>query len=181
MKSIIVNIGTVNPTKIAAVKEAFSLYKEFSNVKFIPIKVHSKVSDQPIKLKDTIKGARNRAKDSFKNCDYSIGLESGLFKIKEANTGYMDICIAVIYDGKRYYMGFGPALEFPKLVIRDILEKGMNSTDSFYHRGYTTKKNVGYEEGIIGVLSRNILSRKEYHKYSIIMALVQLINKRMYL
>ena len=78
-------------------------------------------------------------------------------------------------------MGFGPALEFPKLVIRDILEKGMNSTDSFYHRGYTTKKNVGYEEGIIGVLSRNILSRKEYHKYSIIMALVQLINKRMYL
>jgi inosine/xanthosine triphosphatase len=178
---MIINIGTINPTKVDSVKEAFSLYDKFNEAKFIPLKVSSNISDQPVTLEETIKGAKNRAVNAFKNCEYSVGLESGLFKVSETNTGYIDICVAVIYDGKNYFIGLGPGLEFPKLVIKDILEKGMNATDSFYKNNFTNKTNIGYEEGIVSIMTCGAIDRKEYHRLSVIMALAQLLNKDKYI
>ena len=178
---MIIKIGTENPSKVTAVMEAFAEYKEFDDAKFYSIKTDSGVSDQPKTLIETIEGARNRAMNAFNRCDISIGLESGLMNVPYTNTGYFDICIATIYDGKNYYSGAGPGFEYPKKVISDIINTGMNATDSFYKNEYTTKKNIGAEEGIVSVVTKGVIDRKEYHKLSIIMALIQYRNKDMYI
>ncbi|HIH31365.1 TPA: inosine/xanthosine triphosphatase [Candidatus Woesearchaeota archaeon] len=178
---MIINIGTKNPSKIAAVKEAFLLYNEFNNAEFKEINADPGVADQPISLNEVIEGAKNRAINCFNNCEYSVGLESGLMKIPNTNTGYADICVCVIYDGKNYFLGLGPGLEFPKAIVKDIIENGINAADSAHKNRLTNSKNIGDEEGIVGILTRGIIDRKEYHKYSVIMALLQVLNKELYI
>ncbi len=51
-------VGSKNPVKLNAVKEAFSLY--FENIEIVSISVPSNVSDQPIN-EETYEGAKNRA------------------------------------------------------------------------------------------------------------------------
>lgn len=178
---MIINIGSRNPSKIAAVKEALKLYLDFKKSKFVVVEVKSIISDQPITLHETIKGARYRAKKSFKNCEYSIGIESGIMKIPYSNTGYMDYTVSVIYDGKNYFMGISPAFEFPKVVINDILKKKTDSSTSFYNNKLTNHKYVGYSNGIIGILTKNRKTRTDYTKDAIIMAMIQVENKKLYI
>ncbi|GIU70189.1 MAG: NTPase [Candidatus Woesearchaeota archaeon] len=179
-RQITINIGTKNPSKILAVKEAFLLYKEFKNAKFKYLNANSGVSEQPKSLREIIKGAKNRAINSFKDCNYSIGMESGIMSVPELNTGYMDLCICVIYDGKNFFYGAGPGFEFPKKVTEDIIKRNMNASESALKNKLTKSQYVGHDEGIVGILTRGIINRKEYHKYSVIMALIQVLNKKHY-
>ena len=176
-----IHIGTKNPSKITAVKEAFLLYEEFANAEFVSMTADSGVSDQPKSLNEVITGAKNRAKISFKNCEYSVGLESGLMKVADTNTGYVDVCVCIIYDGENFFLGMGPGLEFPKNVVKDIFENGMNASDSTRKNGLTESEYIGHEEGIVGILTRGKINRKEYHKSSVIMALLQVLNKELYI
>ena len=52
MAKIIVCVGSLNPTKIDAAKSAFSRY--YNNFEVYNIKAESKVSNQPIGLKNII-------------------------------------------------------------------------------------------------------------------------------
>ena len=111
MKTI--NIGTKNPQKIDAVKEVLIEYPDFKDSKINGIAADSKVSEQPKSMDETITGAINRAKNCFLNCDYSIGLESGLMKVPYTKTGYMDFTACAIYDGNKIHLGFSSAFEYP--------------------------------------------------------------------
>ena len=61
---ISVCVGSLNPTKKNAVKEAFNSY--FKHFKLYNIKADSKVSKQPFGFKNILDGAINRAKCSLK-------------------------------------------------------------------------------------------------------------------
>ena len=63
MAEINICVGSLNPTKVNAVNQAFSRY--FKNFKVYNIKVESEVSKQPIGLKYIINGAINRAKKTL--------------------------------------------------------------------------------------------------------------------
>lgn len=178
---MIINIGTKNPSKISAVKEAFKLYPKYRITRFNPVAVESIVSTQPITLNETIKGARHRAKAAFIKCDMSVGIESGLMKVPYSNTGYMDYTVTVIYDGKNYFMGLSPAFEYPKVVVIDILKKKIDSSTSFYKNKLTKHKYIGFSSGIIGALTKGRMIRSEYTRYSIIMAMIQVENKHLYI
>ncbi len=69
-------VGSLNSTKIEGVRKAFSQF--FENVIVEGVKVNSMVGDQPFN-NDVIKGAINRAINSFYECDFSVGIEAGLF------------------------------------------------------------------------------------------------------
>jgi len=76
-------VGSLNPVKIKAAKEAFSRY--FQNVEVIGVKVKSGVSEQPIG-DETFRGAENRAlrlKELVQNpnAHFFVGLEGGVIKL----------------------------------------------------------------------------------------------------
>jgi len=110
-----IRVGSENPVKIEAVKQAFSHY--FDNVEVIPVKVTSDVPDQPTSLREIVVGAKQRAQKSFDVCDFSVGLEAGIFEFPGTETGYMDMCVCAIFNGNTVSLGGSPCFEYPKQVI----------------------------------------------------------------
>lgn len=170
-----INLGSSNPNKLAALKETLQGYERFKNAEIIGIKVDSNVSDQPISLEETIRGAINRAKTAFKDCDYSFGLESGLMTVPYTKTGYMDLTVCAIYDGKEAHLGLSPTWEFPdKRMTEAILKEGLTMSEVGNKFGLTNNPNIGDAEGVIGILTHGHVDRKAYAQPAIHMALIHI-------
>jgi inosine/xanthosine triphosphatase len=174
------NIGSENNVKINAVKEAIQDYDFLSGAEVVSVEADSDVSEQPKSMNETIKGAMNRAKKVFKNCDYSFGIEDGLMKVENTKTDYMNICVCAIYDGKNFHIGFSSAYEYPAEVTKLVINEGHDINQAFYKLKLTDKKRVGSEEGAIGILTKGRLKRKEYTKQGIVMALIHLENSELF-
>ena len=171
---MIINIASHNPTKIKALREIIRDYDNLNLAAVIDVDGCSRVSEQPITLEETILGAMNRAREAFKDCDYSVGLESGLMAVPYTQTGYMDVCACAIFDGHNYYLGLSSAWEPPATVVHYIINEGLDMNEAALKAGLTPKKNVGSAEGLVGIVTKGKLSRKEYTKEAIRMALIHL-------
>ena len=196
-----VGIGTRSVPKTIAVMRAFSKYPELwieneDKIEYIVVQKEKRnnekvgnekdefsgVSCSPLSVPETIKGAKNRAKsiyehvlESEKECSFGVGIESGMYEVEESQSGYMDHCVCAIYDGARYYLGFGPSFEYPKEAVERVLngEEIGYMTDIF---GDTAKGR----KGAIGVLTQGRLYRDEIEEYAVFMALTQIVSKDIY-
>ena len=175
-----INIGTRNKAKIDALKEILKEYPDFLHAEIISKDVDTGVSEQPKSLDETVYGAMRRAKNSFDDCDYSVGLESGLMKVPETKTGYMDTTACAIYDGKNFHLGLSSCFEYPPKVLEYMLKNNKDASTAFREIGLTDEPYIGWGNGIIGVLTKDRLNRKEYTKQAIRTALIHLENKELY-
>lgn len=171
---MIITVGSKNLIKIEAVKEILKDYQHLKMAEIVAIDSISEVSDQPISLEETTRGAMNRARNAFQNCDYSFGIESGLMVVPNTKTGYMDVCVCSIFDGKEYHLGLSSAWEAPKKVSQYMLKEGLNMNDAAYKAGLTKNKKVGSAEGLVGIMTKGRLTRKEYTKEAIRTALIHI-------
>ncbi len=171
-----IHVGSKNQTKVMAVEEAIALYpKLFPKPEIRGVDVDIDLFGHPKNLKETVRGARERAKKAFSDCDYSFGLEGGLMKVPLSKSGFMEVGACAIYDGKNYYLGLSPAFEWPKKVTDLILSNKADASQAFKQLGLTQHEKLGaVKGGIVGVLTGERLTREEFTKYSIIMALSQL-------
>jgi inosine/xanthosine triphosphatase len=175
-----INVGSKNEIKISAVKEIINKYDFLLKAKIIGIDTESKVSDQPKSIGETIQGAINRATNSFSDCRYSFGLESGLMKVPHTKTGYMDFTACAIYDGTNHHLGLSSAFEYPTEVTQLVFNEGLDINQAFHKIGLTKDPKVGSSEGAIGILTKGRLLRKDYTKQAITMALIHLENKKLF-
>lgn len=164
-------VGSKNQTKIDAIKEGVLLYDDLKGAEVLGIDILSGVSEQPMTLAETMRGSHNRAKRSYKNCDLSVGIESGLMKTPRTDSGYVDVSIVSIYDGKRFYSGFSPCIQLPKRVVDLAINEGIGLSPACKKAGITDKDNIGKQEGFVGLLTGGRINRKEYTKYGFIMAM----------
>ena len=174
------NIGSKNIVKIEALKETIKDYDFLSDTEVIPKEVNSDVSDQPMTIDETVDGAINRAKSSYGNCDCSVGIESGFMKVKSAKTGHMEITVCAIYDGKDTSLGFSPSFECPPKVMKNIIDNDQDLTQACNSVGLTADPKLGQAQGMIGILTKGRVKRKDYTKNAITMALIQLDNRALY-
>jgi len=175
-----INIASKNPVKVEAVKEIIKSYDFLKGAEAEGLKVNSGVSKQPKSLEETIQGAINRARLAFNNCTYSFSIESGLMSVPQTKTGSMDFCVCAIYDGKQFHLGMSCAFEFPVKVTKMIHDLGIDANEAFYRCGLTPDKKIGYSEGVIGMLTKGRITRKEHVKQAIQMALIHLENSHLY-
>mgnify|MGYP001570777324 CR=1 FL=1 len=175
-----INIASKNPIKIEAVRETLVSYPDLANYEIVGIETNSGVNEQPKSLEETVQGAISRAKAVFNGCIYSFGIESGLMAVPQTKTGSMDFCVCAIYDGKNYHLGLSCAFEFPTKVTQMIHEDGIDANEAFYRCGLTSNRKIGSSEGAIGMLTRGRMSRKDYTKQAIQMALIHLENRELY-
>ncbi len=171
-----INVGSKNKTKIQAVKDALRLYPDiFKQPRVIAIDVNVDRFGHPKNIEQTIQGATKRAKEAFTDCAYSFGLEGGLMEVPFTKTGHMEVGACVIYDGKKIHLGLSPAFEWPKKVNDLIISGKADASQAFKQLGYTRHEKLGNEKGgIVGFLTGQKLTREDFTKYSIIMALIQL-------
>lgn len=186
MNEIKICVGSLNPTKISAVKAAFRKY--YKNCAIYRIKADSKVPDQPIGMNLIVSGAINRAKSALnylineinanKNI-FGVGLEAGLVKVLYSNTGYMDFQFCSIIDeNKNITLGSGIAFEYPQKIIDKILSEDKEIGEIM---GKIAKNaNLKNEAGAISFLSKNVINRTEILTQATICALLPRINEGLY-
>lgn len=160
-----ITVGTKNAVKINAVKDFFS--GKFSNLSVEGVRVESEVSEQPKTLDETIRGAKNRARNAFKE-GLSVGIESGLTPAQGTNSGYFNLCVCAIYDGEKYALGTTPGFEYTQEII-DFVEEGLDVSEAFTKAGYEHGR-LGEREGAIGLYTKGELPRKEYTEIALQMA-----------
>jgi len=177
---MIINIGTKNNAKIEAVREAISTYPDLKDASLIAKDVESGIEDQPKHIEISLKGAKNRAKAAFNDCDLSIGIESGITPVGGTKTGYIESTICAIYDGKDFHVGNSCGFEVPPELIRLMHDEGMDLSQATKAAGLTDQEDIGADQGIVGLLTKGRINRKDYTITALIMALVQIEFRRLY-
>lgn len=171
-----VYVGSKNPVKIEAVKEAFSKY---FNVEVEGHPAESGVPDQPME-DETYQGAENRAKELRKmdiagEAEYYVGIEGGISKIHDKWMSYGVICI-MNKQGKK---GFGTSAHFelPQIVMEKIQagEELGHVMDEIME-----EENVKQKGGAIGFLTQNRMTRKELYVPGLITAMIPFLQKELF-
>ena len=172
-------VGSKNPVKIDAVKEAFSFY--FKSLEVIGRDVDSKVSDQPID-DETFKGAKNRAKALVKlakeenlSADYFVGIEGGI--IEEHDQWFALGCICILNNKGEASFGTSALFPLPSIIVDELLNgKELGHVIDEIAKDENTKQ----KGGAIGYLTNGIITRKELYKQGIISALVRFLHPQLY-
>ena len=147
-------IGSKNPAKVNAVKDAFRDY----NVDIIAVDAASGVSEQPMTDEETIKGAINRALEAAEKAGASIGigLEGG---VQQTAQGLL-LCNwgALTATGFEPIIAGGARLQLPEEVAEKVLagnELGPVMDE------YANKQNVRKNEGAVGIFTNGQVNRSE--------------------
>ena len=187
MDQIKICVGSLNPTKINAVKIGFN--KFYKNFEFYNIKADSKVPNQPIGMEVILAGAKNRAESALNYLTnnrisgdkiFGVWIEAGLVHIPIAKSKYMDFQFCVIIDENRdISLGSGIAFEYPQLVINETISNKDIEIGAVMGQ-LANNMNLKNESGAIDFLSKGIIARTEILSQAVICALLPRINKKLY-
>ncbi len=160
--SVKVRVGSRNPAKLAGVKAAFERFFQ-QGVEVIPVKVDSGVPDQPYG-EQAMEGAVNRARRAWGDCDFSVGVEAGLFELGRTFVANW-ICI---FDGKREYLGMSPWFELDARLAQAIREH--REMEEVMERELGVK-GIGDRMGAVGVFTRGAMDRAKFTEAGVLAAL----------
>jgi inosine/xanthosine triphosphatase len=153
-------IGSNNPAKVAAVKNAF----HYQQTEFLSLDIPSGVSEQPFSDEETIKGAINRAVGALKrgNGDIGIGLEGG---VQESAHGLL-LCNWGALASKNMDPIIAGGARFPlPHEIADRLRAGEELGPVM--DDYAKKENVRKNEGAVGIFTNGLINRSEMFSHII--------------
>ena len=168
-----VAVGSTNPVKVNAVRRALRLLCE---AVVEGVAVESGVPVQPIGLDEILRGAINRALEAQKrlSADYGVGVEAGLVEYIEP----LELQVAAVVDSNgKVSIGFSPAFPIPRSWLPELkkrIELGEIATR------ITGRKDIGEKLGIIGYLTRGLVTRTDLTYLAVVMALVPRLNPDLY-
>ncbi len=172
-------VGSANPAKVGAVREA--LEKLWPEAKFSGVEVESGVSKQPMSDEETLRGARNRARAvlTATDADVAVGLEGGAMETKE---GMMNVvwCVILIRDGPpaggESFSG-GSHFLLPK-GWSEKLKAGQEISDILEEM--TGDRDLHKKGGMIGLLTKNLTSRRAEYAQLVRLATIKLMHPEWY-
>ncbi len=165
-----VAVGSTNPVKIEAVKEAFTL--AFGKVEVISLEVSSGVPDQPFGA-EVVRGAMNRAREALSksDADFGVGIEGGVIQFygKYYNLGF----VAIVDRNGNVGTGTSGWFECPKGIVEKLKEgKELGSVMDELTGDHDTKR----KQGAIGIFTRGLVDRKTLYVHGILMALCRFLS-----
>ena len=156
-----IGIGSKNKTKINAVGDLLKDYPMFNGAEVFSVDVKIEEFGHPKSINETVTGAVDRAKQAYMGNDYGFGLESGLMAVPQTKSGYMEVLVCAIYDGKQIHMGLSQGCEWPKKVIDAIFNKGMDGSQAMKAIGLSNHEKLGEHEGLVGIMTKGRTNRTE--------------------
>jgi inosine/xanthosine triphosphatase len=175
MKKIV--ITSQNPTKIAATISGFQKMFPAMQFKAESISVPSNVSDQPLSSKETCAGALNRVNSALQlmpDADFWVGIEGGVMPEDDELVAFGWIVIrskSGISKSRTGTFTLPPAI---KRLIQEGDELGIAMDRVFATKD--SKRN----SGAIGLLTGEIIKRKDLYEHAVILALVPFRNEELY-
>ncbi len=173
--SLTVAVGSINPVKVNAALEAFSLVMKLP-IKTISIDVASGVSDQPMTYKETRLGAKNRVQKLLveQQADYYIAYEGGVDIFDDGPKTFVVLCIS---NGEDWVFGQSATLPLPLSIYHQLLqgiELG-SAMDALFNT-----QNIKQKGGAIGQLTHGLETRLSIYRSATILALSRFANKALY-
>ena len=175
-KKMKIIVGSKNPVKIEAVKQAFEAYFPKCEIVAIGEKVPSNVSDQPSTQIETYTGALNRAKYCKENygADYFVGLEGGITKFFDTEEiGVIEWGVVLSKESDVIGKAGGGIFILPKVLCK-LIEKHKGLESAVNELFNTT--DVGKKEGVNGMLTKGIADRTSDYFHIIVQALIPFIK-----
>lgn len=175
---ILITVGSTNPVKIAAVKEAFQAVFPNQRIRCEGIAAPSDVADQPMSDRETYTGALNRAiycKNQVGDPQqYYVGVEGG---VDQFNGQLLAFAWVVVLCGDAIGQARTATFDLPsevaKLVLQGI-ELGV-ADDMVFGR-----ENSKHKDGAVGLLTHGLIDRKSYYREATILALVPFRNPELF-
>jgi len=172
-----VAVGSLNPVKIASVKNAFTTAFPQESWEFVGIDVSSGVSHQPLSEIETITGARNRAHKALQDiqADFGVGLEGGMNQIdgKWFDCGWIVVVDASGIEGMASSVRMSVPEKFIK-IIRNGKELG-HATDELFDTE-NSKQDIGY----FGLMTNGHLTREKEYTDAVIAALTKFLHPHLF-
>ena len=172
-------VGSKNPVKIDAAKEAFSSY--FKNIEVEGVDVMSSVPDQPID-EETFEGAEHRAKvlkkldDKAKiGASFFVGIEGGVINIYSKWFGIGAVCI--MDDKGNVGFAASPMFELWNDAVEKVLEGSELGDIMAEVTGDTDVKRKG---GAVGFLTDGVVQRKDLYVSALKLAIIPFLKEDIY-
>jgi inosine/xanthosine triphosphatase len=175
-------VGSRNPVKLEATKEAFSKY--FDAVEVVGIEVNSKVPNQPID-DETFAGAKNRAfelkrinKERNFKAEFLVGIEGGIKRLFDRRFTFGVMCI--MDDKGKIGYGTSPFFELPSHISEELL-KGKGTIElGDVMDSLIGEKNTKEKQGAVGHFTKGVMDRKRYYVDGLTVALIPFLNADLY-
>ncbi|MBA4408195.1 MAG: inosine/xanthosine triphosphatase [Bacteroidota bacterium] len=169
-------VASKNPVKLDAVKEGLSFFLN-QQVDVLGVSVGSGVSDQPMSDLETLQGAETRVKNTqiqFPDYDFYVGVEGG---VEESVSGLMAFAWIVISNGtttgKARTAGF-----FLPPQVGVLVHQGFELGDA--DDMVFDKKNSKQQNGAVGLLTNDVITRKSLYMPAVQMAFIPFLNPGLY-
>jgi len=172
-------VGSLNPVKLEASREAFSKY--FGGVEIKGLDIAPGVPVQPVN-EQTFDGAENRARKLLEKnakeklgADFFAGIEGGIIKLHSKWFSFGGMCIM----DKTGRAGFGttPLFELPDTIAGELLE-GTELGDVMDR--LQNAQNTKQKHGAIGFFTKGVMNRKNFYVQGLLVALIPFVNKELF-
>ena len=176
-----VAVGSKNPVKLAAVRQAF--FRAFPDRPLVCVghDVPSGVSDQPWGHAETEMGARQRALRAFlaeTRADYAVGIEGGVVK---GNYGLRSVAYVAIRRSRDSWESVEHTASFKLPPRVERLLRGHEPGHGRLELGAAcdlvfNETNSKQQGGTVGAVTRGLLDRTAYYEHAIVCALAPFLH-----
>jgi inosine/xanthosine triphosphatase len=169
-------VGSLNPVKINAAKQAIMQFFELAKVDCIGVDAPSKVAEQPMTAGETRQGAINRVKycQLHHDADYYVAMEGGVDQLED---GPVTFAYVVVANEKQISVGRSAMLPLPNLVYQ-ALQQG-EELGPVMDRLFNTH-NVKQKGGAIGLLTRGLATREGNYTQALILTLAPFLHSELF-
>lgn len=177
MKKLTVVVASKNPVKINAALAG--LQRMFPQWTFVvePLDVPSGVADQPMTDDETLNGALNRVENAAAakpEAGFWIGIEGGVTKIGSELAAF-----AWVVAKSNHLLGKArTGTFFLPPAVQQLIAEGMElgtADDKVF--GHSNSKQKG---GAVGLLTENVVDRKQLYEQAVVLALIPFKNELLY-
>jgi inosine/xanthosine triphosphatase len=175
-------IASTRAPKINGVKRAIERLMPLIIPEQLPVHVESVeavsgISEMPLTLDETIRGAKNRAANAFRRSAdeqvISIGVEGGLF-IMDGVTYLQSWSCA--FNGVAFHLGSSGAIALPKQLSDAVIEEGMELSAAIDR--FSSLSDVRSKQGTYGILTDDLVTREDSFELATLFALMPFFNRK---
>lgn len=167
-------VGSKNPVKLNAAREALSLSLALPALEAIGVSVPSGVPEQPLNTAQTRQGAINRVKACLAEADarsreqdWFIAIEGGVDMFDD---GPATFAFVVIYHQDTWSVGRSANLPLPASVFQ-ALQNG-EELGPLMDKLFNTE-NIKHKGGAIGLLTHHLATRQSVYEMAILLAMAK--------
>jgi inosine/xanthosine triphosphatase len=191
MTKFVVAVGSLRRPKLDAVREAFAavapLLHDGAQFEIVGVDVPSGVRHTPLSREEIMSGARQRAetlvriaREKSEPWNYFVGLEGGIDVIGErgARLAFLENWAYVTDVSGRSAFGQSGAILLPEPLAIRVVDDGVELAKAI--DAFAGGHGIRDAQGAWGVLTHNIITRKDAFRIAVINAFAPLLNRSLY-